>query len=177
MKRCVSDHTLWLVSEGEAEAADRDHVWACAACSARYRQLEQDLQAFRLTLSGPPPTQRVWCPAPSARRRWMTAAAATAALVVVVWSSVWFLRSGATSLPSIGGQEAIWSFLAEVSLAVFAAADAEMIGELTGPAGPGLEPEATALSVSSPGAWPCDNGAWWFNVDCATQPFLFAEGR
>lgn len=174
MRWCVSNHTLWLVAEGEARAADRAHILACASCSARYRQLERDLRVLCLTLSGPPPAERTWNTVPRMRRRWMAAAVVAAVLSVVVWSSGWLLRPMPPSSLSIGERAAVWSFLEEVSLALFATADAEALGEVTEP---GLEPEVGVPYAGFLDTWPCDDGTWWLNVNCETQPFLLAEGR
>jgi hypothetical protein len=103
----------------------------------------------------------------------MTAAAAAAIAIVAVWSGVWLL--GPSSPPTLpgGGQESVWSLLGEVSLALFALADADVIT--------GLEPlgflsDSPELDASADGPWLCDSEVWWFNSACESQPFLLLAG-
>lgn len=173
MNRCLSEHALWLISEGEGDLADQHHVLACAACSARYRQLESDLRTLQTVLSGSPPRGRRSLPAYHSHRPWMTAAAAVAIAIVGIWSGVWLLSpSSPTTLPG-GGQESVWSFFEEVSLALFALADDDVI---TGMEPLGLLPDSPALETFADGSWLCDGETWWFNSECESQPFLLLAG-
>jgi hypothetical protein len=173
MSRCVSDHTLWLVLEGEASAADRHHVLECAACSARRQRLEDDLATLRIALSGTPPPRVVLQSAPPAHRRWLPVVAAAAVAVVMVWGGVWLRGPSAPNAPLGGGQEAIWSFLAEASLALFGTADAEVAD---GEAMSELSPDLPASYATFDGEWPCDSGALLFGVNCETPSFLLLAG-
>ena len=105
----------------------------------------------------------------------MAAAAAIAMVIVGVWSGVWLL--GPASLPTLpgGDPEFVWSFLEEVSLALFALADTDVIA--------GTEPQAglsdaleSALDASTEGPWLCDSDAWWVDSECESQPVLLLAG-
>lgn len=172
MKRCVSDRTLWLVAEGEATAADRDHVQSCVACTARYQRLDHDLATLRVALSGAPPRRMVRQSAVPVRWHWPTATAAVV-LIALAWGSLWFQGPSWPNLAPVDGQEAVASFLAEVSLALFASADAELFGEVAWPA---FALDSPVPSVAVDDEWGCDSEPLWFDVQCETQPFLLLAG-
>jgi hypothetical protein len=76
MKRCLSEHALWLVHEGTAREQDTTHLEGCLDCTARYRHLDDDLDEIPRALRDHPSpighAQR------RGRRRWITAAAIVA---------------------------------------------------------------------------------------------------
>jgi hypothetical protein len=105
----------------------------------------------------------------------MTAAAAVAIAIVGIWSGVWLLDPSSPPTSPAAGQESFWSFLEEVSLALFALADADVIAVMEPLA---FLPDASesALDASADGPWLCDSESWWFNGECESQPFLLLAG-
>jgi hypothetical protein len=81
MKRCLSEHTLWLIHERAARAQDTAHLDGCLDCAARYRDLDEDLGVITRALRDhPSPVTR---PAQRGRRRWFTAAAIVAGFALL----------------------------------------------------------------------------------------------
>ena len=82
MSRCLSERTLVRISDGEATAAERDHLAECGDCSARARSLARDVARLSLALRGEPP------PLPPRRATawgwWMPASAVLATALLVL---------------------------------------------------------------------------------------------
>jgi hypothetical protein len=78
MKRCLSERTLWLVHEGAARARDLAHLEGCLDCTARYRQLGEELgEITRALRDHASPIRRG---GRRGRRRWIAAAAILAGI-------------------------------------------------------------------------------------------------
>lgn len=122
---------------------ERAHLDGCAACGARYRVVQADVQAFARALAvGDPPAVR------AARRAWrwpVAAALATAAAAALLWVTVG-VRAPARD-EARQGQAAV--ALAEISSALFSVEGDPVRIASDGPAG---SPEADASSAC---------GEWW----------------
>jgi hypothetical protein len=148
MSRCLSDRTLWLLSEGEASREDRAHVVSCLICAARLQRLEQTLNCLQSVLTGPPP-EMARPQLRHVRRRWMASAVALAAMVILAWFGMWWQQP----LPSRSmgtRQEAIWPFIEGVSRAPFSTVEI----------GFGTTADRLAdfddLQAALAGEWPCE---------------------
>lgn len=92
MSRCLSDHTLWGLWEGEGTTAQRVHLERCADCRARYQWLGRDLRVLRRVLQEAPPPHVVPLRAHARGMHWLPVAAALAAVLLVVgiqWGLRW----------------------------------------------------------------------------------------
>jgi len=78
MKRCLSERTLWLAHEGAARERDLAHLEGCLDCTARYRELDEDLSEITRALRDhASPIRRG---GRRNRRRWIAAAAIVAGI-------------------------------------------------------------------------------------------------
>lgn len=164
MSQCVNDHTLWLLSEGQASRQTRTHVAGCAGCAARYQRLVNDLEVLKSALSVSPPQvaalrQRL------ARRGWLTATAAAAAMLWLAWSGLWLLAPSPAVIPQERGQEAVWSFLEGVSEALFATVDVGAVETLDRPF------DLADLQAALAGAWPCEGEGTVWRLECDDDAF------
>jgi hypothetical protein len=85
MSRCVSDRTIWLISEGEAGGEAQAHVASCAHCTLRVRRLQAELHDLQVALSGVPPAVRSPTRLTGMHRYWLATGATLAALVMLAW--------------------------------------------------------------------------------------------
>lgn len=168
MNRCLGDQTLWSMSDGEASHEDRAHVASCTVCTARLRRLEEDLHHLTAVLREQPPVQIASPPPWSARAPWLSATAALAAVLMVVWVGLW-QQSLVSTLPVESSQEPAWSSIDGVAAALFGSVDSEGIGT--------SEPLADLddLQTALVGDWPCDEQVLFVGVACAedTVALLF----
>jgi hypothetical protein len=116
MTRCLEDKTLFLLSEGEANAEQQSHLQSCQACSKRYYEIKQDLRLITDTLRQEPPLLP-WSPkAPILYRSLPIAAAVLLALALVLGDSrLW--RPNSPSDQALNND--VTQFLEQVSEAVF----------------------------------------------------------
>lgn len=117
-RACLSDNALTRVHADLGSIAERAHLAACAACTARSRQLRRDLDLITAVLRDTP--EPITAPAPvRARRRWLPAAVglSAAAAVLLVWVEVAVWRA-VTPPPNMQPQE-VAAILSDVSASLF----------------------------------------------------------
>jgi hypothetical protein len=158
------------MSEGEASQEDRLHVASCAVCTARLRQLQEDLRRLTAVLGEAPPRQAVRSPSWSAGRPWLSATAGLAAVLMVVWVGLWqqFVFPRLTMEAS---QESIGSFFEGVAAALSGAVDGEAAGTSE------LLASLDDLQAALVGDWPCDDAAFFVAMACTddTATLLLGE--
>ncbi len=170
MSRCVSDRTLWLLSEGEACREERAHVTSCGVCAVRLRRLEQEISDLQVVLSGSPPSQVAPTQQPGVRRRWVAAVATLAAMVMFAWFGGWW-RQPPLPLPTEVHQASIWPFIEGVSTALFPGAE---IGFNTAP---DRLSDLDDLQAALAWEWPCEGRETLANLACDDDIFALIIGE
>jgi hypothetical protein len=116
---CLSDDALTRVHADLGSIAERAHLAACAACTARSRRMRGDLDLIAAVLRDTPEPVTRSAPV-RAPRRWLPAAvglsAAAAGLLVWVEVAVW--RAVTPVPPSMQPQE-VAAILSDVSASLF----------------------------------------------------------
>jgi hypothetical protein len=119
MSGCLSDHALTRVHADLGSIAERAHLAACAACTARSRQMRRDLDLITAVLRDTP--EPIARPAPGrAPRRWLPAAVglSAAAAMLLVWVEVAVWRAVTPVPPNMQPQE-VAAILSDVSASLF----------------------------------------------------------
>jgi hypothetical protein len=170
MSRCVSDRTLWLLSEGEACCEERAHLACCGVCAARLRRLEQEISDLRVVLSMSPPSPVAPTLQPGVRRRWVAAVATLAAVVMCAWFGGWW-RQPSSPLPTEAPQASIWPFIEGVSTALFPGA------EIGFSAAPNRLSDLDDLQTALAWEWPCEGRETLANLACDDDTFALLLGE
>jgi len=170
MSRCVSDRTLWRLSEGETCREERAHVASCGLCAARLRRLEQELSALQGVLAGSAPLQVAPTQQPGLHRRWAAAVATLAAMVMCAWFGVWW-RQPSSPLPTEASQASIWPFIEGVSTALFPDA------EIAFSAAPDRLSDLDDLRAALAWEWPCEGRETLANWVCDNDTFALLLGE
>jgi hypothetical protein len=165
MKRCLNERALVRLYLHEGTATQQFHLRTCADCAERYDALVDDQHASDAILTTTPP------PAVVTRRlsRWHMGWAPAAAFVVLLAAvaSVISLRRPAPP-PMASRSTNVSAFAADVSLALFASADA---GDF-----PQIESAPSDLGAALEAGWACTQDRY-FNGECNDQlsMLLFEE--
>ena len=116
MSACLSDDALARAHADLAAIAERAHLAACAACTARSRQMRRDLELITAVLrDSREPLVRVT----RTRRRWLPAAVGlSAAAVALLWVEVAVWRAVTPVPPTMQPQE-VAAILTDVSASLF----------------------------------------------------------
>ncbi len=119
MSPCLSDDALTRVHADLGSIAERAHLAACAACTARSRRMRGDLDLIAAVLRDTPEPVTRSAPV-RAPRRWMPAAVglSAAAAVLLVWVEVAVWRAVTPVPPSMQPQE-VAAILSDVSASLF----------------------------------------------------------
>ena len=115
MSPCLSDGALTRVHADLGSIAERAHLAACAACTARSRRMRGDLDLIAAVLRDTPEPVTRSAPV-RAPRRWLPAAVglSAAAAVLLVWVEVAVWRAVTPVPPSMQPQE-VAAILSDVS--------------------------------------------------------------
>jgi len=143
MSACLSDDALARAHADLASIAERAHLAACAACTARSRQMRRDLDLITAVLrDSREPLARVT----RTRRRWLPAAVGlSAAAVALLWVEVAVWRAVTPVPPTMQPQE-VAAILTDVSASLFSVSG----DPASGPADDGpLSLESMAREVDS----------------------------
>jgi hypothetical protein len=116
---CLSDDALTRVHADQGSIAERAHLAACAACTARSRRMRGDLDLIATVLRDTPEPVTRSAPV-RAPRRWLPAAVglSAAAAVLLVWVEVAVWRAVTPVPPSMQPQE-VAAILSDVSASLF----------------------------------------------------------
>jgi hypothetical protein len=116
---CLSDGALTRVHADLGSIAERAHLAACAACTARSRRMRGDLDLIAAVLRDTPEPVTRSAPV-RAPRRWLPAAVglSAAAAVLLVWVEVAVWRAVTPVPPSMQPQE-VAAILSDVSASLF----------------------------------------------------------
>jgi len=116
---CLSDDALTRVHADLGSIAERAHLAACAACTARSRRMRGDLDLIAAVLRDTPEPVTRSAPV-RAPRRWLPAAVglSAAAAVLLVWVEVAVWRAVTPLPPSMQPQE-VAAILSDVSASLF----------------------------------------------------------
>lgn len=119
MSPCLSDDALTRVHADLGSIAERAHLAACAACTARSRRMRGDLDLIAAVLRDTPEPVTRSAPV-RAPRRWLPAAVglSAAAAVLLVWVEVAVWRAVTPLPPSMQPQE-VAAILSDVSASLF----------------------------------------------------------
>ena len=119
MSPCLSDDALTRVHTDLGSIAERAHLAACAACTARSRRMRGDLDLIAAVLRDTPEPVTRSAPV-RAPRRWLPAAVglSAAAAVLLVWVEVAVWRAVTPVPPSMQPQE-VAAILSDVSASLF----------------------------------------------------------
>ncbi len=119
MSPCLSDGALTRVHADLGSIAERAHLAACAACTARSRRMRGDLDLIAAVLRDTPEPVTRSAPV-RAPRRWLPAAVglSAAAAVLLVWVEVAVWRAVTPVPPSMQPQE-VAAILSDVSASLF----------------------------------------------------------
>ena len=169
MRRCLSEETLFLISEGEGTASrqsDLAHLESCDTCTQRYQSLTQDLAVLGQVLQEPAPLQAVTRPHRASLFRpivrWTATATAVAAVLAVVWAG-WWLREPLQLLVSFEPvDEEVWAFVEEDALPALFSTKQLSLGNLPSDASDG-----DYLLAALDGGWPCEGAE---GVACGADP-------
>jgi hypothetical protein len=170
MSRCVSDRTLWRLSEGEARREERDHVTSCSLCTTRLRRLEEELHDLQVILSSSPPSRGVPTEHPDLRRRRVAAVAMVAAMIMAAWFGVWWQRPSSPLAPE-APPASIWPFIEGVSAALFPSAEVGF-GTTTDRLS-----DLDDLQAALGWEWPCDGRETLPYWACDDDPFALLLGE
>jgi hypothetical protein len=107
MSRCLRDHTLLWLSEGEGTRAQRVHLEACAACTTRYQRLVSDLKVLGHVLRETPPPQAIRPRPRTFHARWLPVAAALALTLAGLMGSLEVWNSAPPTPPLEARHEAM----------------------------------------------------------------------
>jgi len=140
MTTCLSDRSLWSLSEGHGAAGEREHVARCVRCACQMDRLVADVRVIARVLRDEPPPARH-----AMRARLSFARLAVAAAVLVLAVGISFLTQRQPSFTLAAGDDGI-AVLGEMSADVFD--DGEVVGAAT-PA----DEVATALALAAPCEW------------------------
>jgi hypothetical protein len=143
MSACLSDDALARAHADLASIAERAHLAACAACTARSRQMRRNLELITAVLrDSREPLVRV----ARTRRRWLPAAVGlSAAAVALLWVEVAVWRAVTPVPPTMQPQE-VAAILTDVSASLFSVSG----DPASGPADDGpLSLESMAREVDS----------------------------
>jgi hypothetical protein len=171
MSRCVNDHTLWLLSEGQASCTNRAHVAVCADCAARYERLVNDLKGLKVVLDAAPPVL-----AARTRRRpsgmtWLTTMAATAAMLWLAWTGLWLLGPTPSVRLQEGGQETVWSLWEGVSETLFGPDEVWAVETVD------LPFDLTDLQAALAGELPCEGQGPFWGLACEEDELPLVLGE
>src|SRR5262249_15177929 len=163
---------LLLFSAGEGTSEQRAHLATCASCATRYRQFVHDLESIERVLreTSPPP------PAPFSRRlalraRWLPAAAALAATIMLGLGGMWLRQPSQPTVAREIPNEDVVSFLEDqVSPALFATADRQVA------AIPAPVSNVVYLQAALEGGWPCEWQEPFLPPTCEIHPFPLLLG-
>lgn len=100
MSRCLGERALLRVLEREPARREEDHLEICAACRARLRLLQDDLDRLAAALHGPPP------PASPATERAAWRLALPALALAALASVALLVRSGREGAPTVPAADA-----------------------------------------------------------------------
>jgi hypothetical protein len=116
---CLSDDALTRAHADLGSIAERAHLAACAACTARSRRMRGDLDLIAAVLRDTPEPVTRSAPV-RAPRRWLPAAVglSAAAAVLLVWVEVAVWRAVTPVPPSMQPQE-VAAILSDVSASLF----------------------------------------------------------
>jgi len=116
---CLSDDALTRVHADLGSIAERAHLAACAACTARSRRMRGNLDLIAAVLRDTPEPVTRSAPV-RAPRRWLPAAVglSAAAAVLLVWVEVAVWRAVTPLPPSMQPQE-VAAILSDVSASLF----------------------------------------------------------
>jgi hypothetical protein len=116
---CLSDDALTRAHADLGSIAERAHLAACAACTARSRRMRGDLDLIAAVLRDTPEPVTRSAPV-RAPRRWLPAAVglSAAAAVMLVWVGVAVWRAVTPVPPSMQPQE-VAAILSDVSASLF----------------------------------------------------------
>jgi hypothetical protein len=116
---CLSDGALTRVHADLGSIAERAHLAACAACTARSRRMRGDLDLIAAVLRDTPEPVTRSAPVRTPRR-WLPAAVglSAAAAVLLVWVEVAVWRAVTPVPPSMQPQE-VAAILSDVSASLF----------------------------------------------------------
>jgi hypothetical protein len=116
---CLSDDALTRAHAELGSIAERAHLAACAACTARSRRMRGDLDLIAAVLRDTPEPVTRSAPV-RAPRRWLPAAVglSAAAAVLLVWVEVAVWRAVTPVPPSMQPQE-VAAILSDVSASLF----------------------------------------------------------
>jgi hypothetical protein len=119
MSPCLSDDALTRVHADLGSIAERAHLAACAACTARSRRMRGDLDLIAAVLRDTPEPVTRSAPV-RAPRRWLPAAVglSAAAAVLLEWVEVAVWRAVTPVPPSMQPQE-VAAILSDVSASLF----------------------------------------------------------
>jgi hypothetical protein len=147
MNRCLSDRSLFFVSEGEGDELEHAHLSGCRSCAARLDHIVHASELAGLVLREYPLAGSSLRPI-GARPWWIPVAAAAAAVVAIVL--VW--RHGPPESPTLVPPGEARRELASLSLdrvsRLLFAMDAE--------ASPAPDSDGTYLEAALGGEWPCE---------------------
>lgn len=171
MNRCLRDHTLLLLYEGERSATHQAHLEDCTSCMSRYRQLVRDVEVIGQVLQGEPPPQSASARLHAPRLRWFPVAAALTVTLALVWGGFWVRKPSHSVFSVAVRNEDVFSFLEEeVSPALFATAEASVTTVLTPVS------NVAYLEAALDGDWPCEQQAPFFHAECEHYPFPLLVG-
>lgn len=119
MSPCLSDDALTRVHADLGSIAERAHLAACTACTARSRRMRGDLDLIAAVLRDTPEPVTRSAPV-RAPRRWLPAAVglSAAAAMLLVWVEVAVWRAVTPVPPSMQPQE-VAAILSDVSTSLF----------------------------------------------------------
>ena len=170
MSRCVSDRTLWRLSEGEGSREERAHVASCGVCAAQLHRLEQELSCLQLALSGSPPSQAAPARQPHLRLRWAASAATLAAMVLFAWFGGWW-QQPTLPLPMEARQASIWPFIEGISITLFPS------DEIGFSAAPDRLSDLDDLQAALAWEWSCEGRDTLATLACDDDTFALLFGE
>jgi hypothetical protein len=141
MTACLSDRLLWVLSEGDGTAVEREHLAQCRLCADRARQFADDLALIGGVLRAPAPAVAARG-ARTVRLSWRLAGALVAVFVLAL---VFSLRPGKRS-PGGTDVDGV-ATLTALSTSLFGE-DLESSGSATD-----LDVVATAFDAAGPCEW------------------------
>ncbi len=151
MSRCLSDEALERGLAELASVTELAHLAGCAACAARHRQIRAELALITGVLRDTPEPRTRAVPA---RRRWMPATVALAAVAaaLLIWVEVAVWRAVTPVPPTMQPQE-VAAILSDVSAALFSVSGDPPIATAEDPH-PSLEVMAQELDRALSGGEP-----------------------
>ncbi len=171
MSHCLSEYTLVMSYIGADTEEERTHLAGCSDCSRRYQQLTYDWQRIDRILHVVPPPRTVARSLPLPTYRWVPAAAAIAATIVLAMVGPRWWQPEAPVVAEVTYSDEVENVIeATVVPALFANEPLSSV-DLPTPVS-----DETYVQSALDGEWPCEQDDSTSSLNCGIHTFPLLIG-